>query len=78
MNVYEFIMDEYGLNERLDMPPSFIQVRGAALAKRLFQRQLRTRKNDYKAVAWDDLGNVRILDRAGNSRLLLPSEYKGA
>lgn len=76
--IVDFIKDELAFSKDTGLKTPHIQVRGAAQAKRVFARELRTKKNDYQAVSWDELGNVTILDKRGNVRLLHPSEYEGA
>ena len=41
-------------------------------------RELRTKKNDYLAEVWDDLGNVFVLTAEGRRLQLIGSEYNGA
>lgn len=55
-----------------------LQVRGIKRARALSTAELRTKKNNYRAVAWDDLGNATVLTRGGQVRQLIGNEYKGA
>jgi hypothetical protein len=77
MNIAGFVEDQNEQSDFLGMKRPHIQLRGVALAAKFGTRQLRTKKNSYQAVAWDELGNVTILDKQGNVRLLHPSEYEG-
>ena len=62
-------------NFRADYPTA--QVRGAKLARTLGARELRTKKNDYLAVVWDELGNAFVLQANGFRAQILGSEYQG-
>ena len=42
------------------------------------EAELRTKKNDYLALNWDELGNVLVLTAKGVVLQLIGSEYKGA
>jgi len=55
-----------------------IQVRGVKNARAHKARELRTKKNDYRVVAWDELGNATVLTKRGEVRQLIGNEYKGA
>ena len=61
---------------RADYPAA--KVRGAKLSRTLEARELRTNKNDFLAVVWDELGNALVLQRDGLRKQLLGSEYRGA
>jgi len=73
MNVQEFARQ---IQESKDL--QFLQVRGVKLAESLQAHQLRTKKNDHRAVAWDELGNATVLTKAGQVRQLIGNEYQGA
>lgn len=60
---------------RADYPTA--KVRGAKLSRTLGARELRTNKNDFLAVVWDELGNALVLQRDGLRKQLLGSEYLG-
>ena len=53
-----------------------LQVRTLHAAKKFGCPELRTKKNDYLAVNWDELGNVFVLTTAGERMQLLGSEAK--
>lgn len=42
------------------------------------EAELRTKKNDYLALNWDELGNVLVLTAKGVVIQLIGNEYKGA
>jgi len=41
------------------------------------ERELRTQKNDYIAVSWDELGNAFVLTKSGSRKQLIGNEYQG-
>jgi|DEB0MinimDraft_6_1074348.scaffolds.fasta_scaffold18033_2 hypothetical protein len=48
-------------------------VRGRARAEKFatrWVRELRSKKNDFQAVSYDELGNAIVLDRKGNVKQL--------
>lgn len=51
--------------------------RGRNLAFELGARELRTKKNDYLAVVWDELGNAFVLRNDGSRTQVLGNEYLG-
>ena len=53
------------------------QVRGQRLSWELEARELRTKKNDYLAVVWDEIGNAFVLLASGYRAQILGSEYQG-
>ena len=81
MNIF---LRKGGVHERLirdfvrDVGSDFCQVRGVKLADELGCRQLRTRKNRFLAVKWDELGNAFALTQSGIRKQVLRDEYKGA
>jgi len=53
------------------------QVRDAKLARELRRPELRTKKHNHLAVAWDELGNAFVLTAGGRRLQLIGDEIEG-
>ena len=52
-----------------------VYIRNRKLARELGTRELRTSKNEFVAVAYDELGGIIVINPNGTVRQLLCGEY---